>query len=70
MVWKEYERDEENREYLYDPRFEHTLFLLELQKAGYPFKGNQLTLDEWLWITELKTAIEEFQIEKVNRNVR
>ena len=46
------------------------MFLLELQKAGYPFKGNQLTLDEWLWITELKTAIEEFQIDKAIKNAK
>lgn len=26
----------------------HLVFLLQLQRAGYPFKANELTLEEWL----------------------
>lgn len=38
--------------------FSHIWFLYQLQQAGYPFGRDELTLDEWLGLAELKAALE------------
>jgi hypothetical protein len=46
-------------DYEFDARFTHALFLNKLQSAGAQFLLNDLTLDEWEWLAELKNAITE-----------
>jgi len=36
------------------------LFLLRMSKAGYPFKPNELTVDEWLDMGILKAELEVY----------
>ncbi len=38
--------------------FNHVWFLYRLHIGGYPFAKNDLSVDEWLAIGELKEAIE------------
>lgn len=56
VVWESYERDVEEN-YQFDSRFLFALFISDLQNAGYPLKGNQLTLEQWQWVSELKNEI-------------
>jgi len=39
--------------------FGHIWFLYRLQQGGYPFAANDLTVDEWLGLAELKAALDE-----------
>ena len=39
-----------------DIRLTHSMFLHQLQESGYPFEKNDLTIEEWKWIGELKSA--------------
>ena len=56
--------------YIPDARFQHALYLLNLQKSGYPFTGDDLTMEEWYMISELKAMIEEKQIEEMKSKSR
>lgn len=38
--------------------FNHIWSLYELQKGGYPFEKEDLNLDEWRALAELKTAMD------------
>jgi len=48
-------------DFVFDARFLHALFLHNLQMAGAQFQLNDLTLDEWGWLNELKQALAEMQ---------
>jgi len=39
--------------------FAHVWFLYQLQEGGYPFRQNDLTIDEWLGLAELRAALAE-----------
>jgi len=41
------------------PWFDHIWKLTSLQRAGYPFDKNDLSLAEWIAIGEMKAAIDE-----------
>ena len=53
--------------YIPDGRFLHTGYLVQLQGGGYPFKGNDLSEDEWMWIGYFKNAREKISYEKVKK---
>ncbi len=36
----------------------HLVFLYQLQRAGYPFKANDLTLETWLLLGMVRRALE------------
>jgi hypothetical protein len=38
--------------------FNHVWFLYSLQRGGYPFAKNDLSVDEWTAIGELREALE------------
>jgi hypothetical protein len=38
---------------------EKLLMMVAIQKAGYPLSADDLTIDEWLDIARVKTAIEQ-----------
>jgi len=44
----------------YEPSdwFVHIWFIYCLQKSGYPFAANDLTVDEWLALGEIREAVE------------
>ncbi|MBT9169521.1 MAG: hypothetical protein DDT19_02881 [Syntrophomonadaceae bacterium] len=44
----------------YEPSrwFQHIWFLFSLQRAGYPFEKNDLSIDEWIDIGVLDAEIE------------
>jgi hypothetical protein len=44
----------------YEPSewFNHIWFLMRLQLGGYPFKANDLSIEEWIDIGVLKEEIE------------
>ena len=48
-------------DYEFDARFLHALFLNELQTAGAQFYLDDLSLNEWNWLAELKKALTELQ---------
>jgi len=43
-------------------RFNHAWYLYTLQVAGYPFKQDDLSMDEWLMIAELKSELEAMKV--------
>ena len=61
-IWRAYEK--RFKPFIPDARFTFAMFIMDLQNAGYPLKGNQLTIEQWQWISQLKSAIQEYQIEK------
>lgn len=44
----------------YEPTewFQHILFLYQLQSGGYPFLRNDLTVEEWIGIGQMKAELE------------
>lgn len=46
------------------PWFNQVWLLRSLQKAGYPFEKNDLTLAQWLGIAQLEAEIESMQYGK------
>lgn len=48
----------EAREYEPSPWCMHILFLYTLQSGGYPFQANELSIEEWLAIGEVKKILE------------
>lgn len=52
----------------YEPSdyFKHIWFLYMLQKAGYPFEKDDLSIEEWMDIAVLKDEIEalKFKMQK------
>ena len=60
----EFIRNTFDNNYKPDARFLHTAYLLQLQNAGYPFKGNDLSEEEWIWISQIKNARQKFVMEK------
>lgn len=40
------------------PWFNHVWHLYRLQQGGYPFEKNDLDVEEWLGLAELKAAME------------
>ncbi len=47
----------EAREYEPSPWCKHILFLYMLRSGGYPFQANELNIDEWLAIGEVKQFV-------------
>lgn len=47
----------EAREYEPSEWCRHILFLYTLQTAGYPFQANELSIEEWLAIGEVKQFV-------------
>jgi len=47
----------------YEPSewFSHIWFLHTLQQSGYPFRPDDLSLEQWLALGEMKLAIEELK---------
>ena len=41
------------------PWFDHVWWLYSLQLAGYPFTKNELSIDEWLALAEMKSALKD-----------
>jgi hypothetical protein len=41
------------------PWFDHVWQLYSLQLAGYPFGKNELSIDEWFAIAEMKAALQD-----------
>ena len=63
-----YEESYKNKElYQMDCRTEHSLFLLKMKQSGMPFEINDLSIDEWNWMTEMQNAIDTLQIEKAKQ---
>lgn len=42
--------------------FQHIFFLYALQRGGYPFKADDLTIEEWLDIGLLKEELEAMKL--------
>jgi hypothetical protein len=40
--------------------FTHIWFLHTLQRAGFPFRQDDLSIDEWMGLAELKAELEAF----------
>jgi len=47
----------------YDARFLFAMFILDLQNAGFPIDTESISLEQWNWISQLKAAIQELQIQ-------
>lgn len=42
--------------------------MLELQQAGFPFDKNDITLEQWKYIAELKSAMNEYTYKQSQKN--
>jgi len=51
----------ENEDYEPSEWFNHIWFLYMLQRAGYPFNKNDLTLEEWIDLGILKEELESLK---------
>lgn len=49
---------EKNEAYVPTEWFSHVWFLHSLQRAGFPFAADDLTLDEWLALGELRGELD------------
>jgi len=56
-----------NQNYIPDARFTHALFLLGLEKSGVHFTLDDLTLEEWNYLGELKIAIDQEQLKDLKK---
>ena len=52
---------ESNREYEPSTWFTHINWLYRLQRAGYPFGTDDLDIEEWLALSEIRDAMEEIK---------
>ena len=50
-----------------DARFTHALFLLGLEKSGVHFNIDDLTLEEWNYLGEIKIAIEQVHLKQIKK---
>lgn len=50
-----------------DARVEFTLFVYDLQNAGFPLKSNDLTLEQWQWLSAFKRELNDLQYESANK---
>jgi hypothetical protein len=50
-----------------DARFTHALFLLGLEKSGVHFNIDDLSLEEWNYLGELKIAIDHEQLKQIKK---
>jgi hypothetical protein len=41
------------------PWFQHIWFLMQLQDGGYPYEKDDLTVEEWLDLGEMRKALEQ-----------
>lgn len=41
--------------------------MLELQEAGFPLNKNDLTLEQWKYIADLKAALKEHSINEARK---
>lgn len=48
-----------------DVRFDFSMFIHRLQSAGVQFGINDLKVEEWFWLEQLKQAIDEYQKEQI-----
>ncbi len=51
----------EHEDFEPSPWFGHISFLYSLQKAGYPFAKNDLSMDEWTDLAIFKEEIEKLK---------
>lgn len=51
-----------------DPEIERTFQLMKLQDAGYPFEKNDLELDEWFDIADIRNTLKEIAIENSKKD--
>ena len=58
-------KNDYKQDYIPDARFTHASFLLNLQNSDYPFDKDDLSLEEWKWISELKSAIEKKRLKEI-----
>jgi hypothetical protein len=42
--------------------------MLDLQQAGFPFDKNDITIEQWKYIAELKTAINNYAVEQSRKS--
>jgi len=52
---------ESNKDYEPSAWFIHIQWLYRLQQSGYPFEKDDLDIEEWLGIGEMREAIEELK---------
>lgn len=65
-IWESYQK-EFDKSYTPDARFLFAMEMLELQNSGFPFSKNDITLEQWKYIGEMKTALTDYQISKIKR---
>jgi hypothetical protein len=56
------ERCEHKDPYVPSDWFAHIWFLYCLQRGGYPFGQDDLSLDEWMALGEMKAEIESLKV--------
>lgn len=66
IVWEE-EESRRKKEFNPDCRFTFAMEMLALQNAGYPFRANDMTIEQWGYIAELKNAIQEKQANDIKK---
>lgn len=64
-IWETYERD--IKDYKYDARFLFALWILDLINAGYNIQGNMLKVEQWMWISELKTELQRMKLSEYRK---
>lgn len=52
-------------DYVPDVRFNHAVELLNMQKGGVVFTLNDLSKEEWIWLADLKAALEEEAVKRI-----
>lgn len=57
-------------EYIPDIRFNHSLFLLDLQNAGLQYEIDDLSIMEWKWLSKIKQAIKQFEMEELKKKTK
>lgn len=50
-----------------DARFTHALFLLGLEKSGVHFNMDDLDIDDWQYLGELKNALNAQELERLKK---
>jgi len=50
-----------------DARFEFTLWINELQKSGIVFEKNDLTIDQWFYLTWFKDSVNSYIMKQTKK---
>lgn len=67
-VWEEQNRN--IKEYVPDCRFKLAMEVHTLIQAGFPIDSDDITLEQWFYIAELKNAIVEYQNKQIKKNTK